>query len=145
MGDILKDSYWVVENKILGVRKPQSTEELNILKDLGMGGIISLLDDKENHNLYSNNEVDYCWIPVTGGKPPSIDQVEEAFKFAKKVWEQSKVLVVHCSGGRKRTATLIASILVKDNQAPTKALELIYTANPKINLNEEQLEFVKNL
>ena len=109
-----------------------------------MGGIISLLDDEENHTLYNDNKVDFCWIPVKGGKTPTLAQVDEAFIFAQKVWSQSRALVIHCSGGRKRTATLIASLLIKDKQTPTKTLELIQEANPAIKLNKEQIDFIQS-
>lgn len=111
MSAIENEVYWVVKNKLLGVRKPASEEEVLNLKRLGVPGIITLLDDKENHKLYRKQGIDFLWTPIKGGSVPSLDQVKEGLEFAKKVWGDSKVLAIHCSGGKKRTATMIASIL----------------------------------
>lgn len=62
MSTILDDSYWVVENKVLGVRKPKNSKELQELSKINMGGIISLLDNEENLNLYKDYGVRFKWI-----------------------------------------------------------------------------------
>jgi len=110
-----------------------------------MGGIITLLDDEENHELYIKNGIDFKWIPVKGEKSPSLEQVLKACEFAQITWDNSKALIVHCSGGRKRTATMIAAILIKNNKSVDEALQLIHEANPEIKLSEEQLHFLKEL
>lgn len=142
---LLREVYWVVENKILGMRRPISMSEVNELKSIGVGGIISLLDDRENHKLYEESEINFLWLPVKGGTSPDLSQVAEAVNYYKKLMDNGKSLAVHCSGGKKRTATLIASLLVKDGMSPSSAFDLINKANNLITLNDGQIQFVKDL
>lgn len=41
---------------------------------LGVGGIITLLDDTENHDLYEEVGIDFLWLPVKGGSVPNLKQ-----------------------------------------------------------------------
>lgn len=145
MKTIKDEIYWVIKDQILGVRKPSNQEEVKALMELGVGGIITLLDDTENHDLYKEVGIDFLWLPVKGGSIPNLKQVEDAHAFALKIWENSKSIAVHCSGGKKRTATLIASILNKNNKSSEETLNIISKANPDIKLNEGQLQFIHQL
>ena len=144
--ECIKDEiYWVIKGQILGVRKPSNQEEVRALMELGVVGIISLLDDTENHDLYKEVGIDFLWLPVKGGSVPDHKQVEDAHAFALKIWENSKSLAIHCSGGKKRTATLIASILIKNNKSLEETLSMINKANPYVKLSEGQLQFIHQL
>ena len=79
-----EEMYWVIKDKLLGVRKPTSLEEVSQLKELGITGIISLLDDKENHELYKSTPIEFLWIPVKGGTAPIKQQSIDAQVFYKK-------------------------------------------------------------
>ena len=72
--------------------------------------------------------------PVKGGAAPKKEQVIEALTFAKDIWSEAKVLVVHCSGGKKRTATMIAAIFKQDGLSAKEAIDLIIKAKPDIVL-----------
>ncbi|HLW58184.1 MAG TPA: hypothetical protein VKY27_12390 [Bacteriovoracaceae bacterium] len=50
MKSIKDEVYWVIKDQILGVRKPSNQEEVKTLMKLGVGGIITLLDDTENRD-----------------------------------------------------------------------------------------------
>lgn len=142
---IAKDSYWVVADELLGVRKPASLAEVAELKAMDIGGIISLLDDKENHELYTESPIDFLWTPVKGGTTPTPKQVAEAAGFVQKIKESGKAVAVHCSGGRKRTGTLIVAMLVKAGASPEEGLQALARANPEIALSEAQLAFLRGL
>lgn len=142
---IMTDAYWVVADKTLGTRKPTSTEEIAELQAAGVGGIISLLDDQENLAMYEQHPIDFCWLPVKGGTAPSAEQVDEGAAFAKKIHQQGKAIAVHCTGGKKRTGTLIAALLVQSGHSADDALAALHTANPTIALSEGQISLLREL
>lgn len=145
MNTIKDEVYWVIENKILGVRKPINKHELSELKDINVAGIITLLDDQENHQLYTENNFNFLWLPIKGGTTPSDEQINLATDYIEKVWDQESAIAVHCSGGKKRTVTLIASVLIHQGHRFEEVMEKILKANPEIKLNENQLNFLKSL
>lgn len=141
---IKDDSYWVVKDELLGVRKPTTLEEVAELKAMGVGGIISMLDDKENHELYAESPIDFQWTPVKGGSVPTDEQVAEAFAFAQKYWNDGKAIAIHCTGGKKRTGTLAVALLVKRGQTAEAGIAALAAANPEIALGEKQLAFLNS-
>lgn len=142
---IIKESYWVTPAKLLGMRKPADLEEVAELKAAGVGGIISLLDDRENLDMYGDSPIPFSWLPVKGGTTPTPEQVAEAGTFADTIHSQNKAIAVHCTGGRKRTGTLIAALLVRSGLSADAALAQVSKANPDITLSELQVNFLKEL
>jgi protein-tyrosine phosphatase len=145
MSRIKDDVYWVIEDRILGVRKPTTFEEVEELKRLNVSGIISLLDDTENHDLYTEAKIDFEWIPVKGGSVPSREQILNSLQFVQDKWSNNEAVAVHCTGGRKRTGTMIIAILILNGEKFEAAMEKLRSANPEVNLNEGQIDFLKNL
>lgn len=140
---MLHELWWAVPGKLAGMRKPASVDEVCSLRP-EVTGIISLLDDTENHDFYTAAEMPFLWLPVRGGGNPSEVQVQQARRFFKDIQTKGGALAVHCSGGRKRTGTLIAAILA-ENMLPDAALEAVVTANPGVQLNAQQLAFVAEM
>lgn len=145
MSSIKDNLYWGIKDQLAGVRKPENLEEVEYLRALGIGGFISLLDDKENHQLYEKAQINYLWLPVKGGTSPSLEQVEKALEFFLKVKNEGKALAVHCTGGRKRTGTLLAAMMVKNGESLNRVLAILLESNPEIILNQQQAQFLKKL
>lgn len=141
---MLNELWWAVPEKLAGMRKPATIVEVNSLKP-AVAAIISLLDDEENHELYQEADMPFLWLPVTGGKTPSSEQVAQARSYYTEVMQAGNgAVAIHCSGGRKRTATLIGAILT-ETMTGDEVLDLIAEVNPDITLNEGQVEFVSGL
>lgn len=142
---MMADTYWVEPSKLLGMRKPANLDEVAELKTAGVGGIISLLDDRENLDMYGDSPIEFCWVPVKGGTAPTPEQVAEAGTFADAIHQQGKAVAIHCTGGKKRTGTLIAALLVRSGLSADDALAQLAKANPDIALSELQVNFLKDL
>lgn len=143
--NIIKDSYWVVNNLVLGTRKPTCRKEVDELIEVGIDGIITLLDNEENHDLYKSSGIDFLWVPIKGGTAPTLDQVKKAYDYYSSFKDKSCALAIHCTGGKKRTATLIASILILDGMNYDDAMLAITSANSEIVLSEVQTRFLLSL
>ena len=142
--NILERSYWVVENSILGVRMPENDAEVKAICDLGVSSFISLLSGSDVNQLYETLGVDYLWLPTTDGEPPSLDSIEKAYEFFASNKEKGAI-AIHCRGGRGRTGTLIAALLIKSGMKKQEALDILYKANGQHQLKKVQLEILSKI
>jgi len=136
--------WWVVPNRLGGMRKP-TPEEISSLPEIGINAIVSVMDDPSNLDLYEQAGLPHRWFPTTGGKAPTLEQIEEFVQFVDDQNAQSHSVVVHCSSGRRRTGTFLAAYLIKSGQSVEQALATIDQSNPLVELREAQIHFLKTL
>lgn len=103
--------WWVIPGKLAGMRKPEG-DEIDRLKALGIGAIVSVMDDPSNLDLYESAEIPYCWSPTKGGTAPTQEQVKAFRTFVEEQLAAGRTIAVHCSSGRRRTATFLAAYLI---------------------------------
>jgi len=65
---------------IAGLRKPND-DEISELKELGIGAIVSLMDDEVNLELYAKSHIPFLWLPIRGGTVPTMEQISSLKKF----------------------------------------------------------------
>ena len=137
--------WWVVEKKLGGFRKPVLEDLEWLQKEDNVGGIVSLLDDNENLEMYESNNIPHLWIPVKGGKTPTIEQLGLLKSFVSEQNVAGKAVFVHCTNGRRRTGTALIALLIMTGHSFEDAKSIVYTANPEVDLREEQLTFLESL
>lgn len=136
--------WWVIPGKLAGVRKP-TAEELPELKVAGVGAIVSVVDDPSNLELYEQTKLPSLWLPVKGGTAPSREQVQQLQAFVKLQHQQGNAVAVHCTSGRRRTGTFLASYLILEGSSDQQAMQTILTKNPEVELREAQMTFLQKL
>jgi atypical dual specificity phosphatase len=136
--------WWLVPEKLAGMSKPP-LEDLPQLYRAGMRGIISVMDEPSGIKEYQKAGFQALWLPITGGKPPTVQQVKQFVRFAKPLIEENQPVVVHCTSGNRRTGTLLAAYLVAEGETPEKAIALLETIRPTAELRDAQREFLSNL
>jgi len=141
---IAENVWWVIPGKLAGFRKP-TAEELPALQAIGVGAIVSVLDDPSNLSLYEQVGIPYLWLPTKGGTAPTHEQVQQLNNFVNAQNALGKGVAVHCTNGKRRTATVLAAYLISAGAAYDAAMQTIQTANPEIALREAQTEFLKAL
>lgn len=141
---IKSDLWWVVEGKLAGVRKPEN-EEIKKLKEVGIGGIVSMMDDPSNLDKYQEVGLAYKWLPTTGGCPPSVEHMKELKQFIDEQNALGSAVAVHCSSGRRRTGTSLAAYFILSGSSCDDALRKVLGANPNADLREEQVKFLNQL
>jgi len=139
---ILTSLWWVILFKLGGVRKPTEAE-MPILQSAGIGGIVSVMDDPSNLDIYERLGIPYLWLPVKGGTAPSIEQIKSLYQFVEA--QNNHGVVVHCTSGRKRTGTFLAAYLISIGKTYDQAIEIIYAANPLVELRAAQTDFLQQL
>lgn len=141
---IKENIWWVIPGKLAGVRKPMA-EELTELEAAGIGAIVSVMDDPANLDLYQQVNIPHLWLPTIGGTAPSREQVQELQNFVSSQNHLGHAVAVHCTSGRRRTGTMLASYLILSGSSYDEALKTIQNANPNAELREAQTTFLQNL
>lgn len=141
---IKENLWWVIPGKLAGVRKPMA-EELTDLQTAGIGAIVSVMDDPSNLDLYQRSEIPHLWLPTKGGTSPSREQIQELQNFASNQNELGHGVAVHCTSGRRRTGTMLASYLILAGLSYDEAMQTIQNAKPDAELREAQTSFLREL
>jgi protein-tyrosine phosphatase len=141
---IIENLWWVIPGKLAGVRKP-TPEETAALQTVGVGAIVSVMDDPTNLEAYEKTEIPYLWLPTKGGTAPSHEQIQKLKNFVEEQYQLGHGVAVHCTNGRRRTGTLLAAYLIQTGSTFETALQMILAANPDVELREAQIEFLKLL
>jgi protein-tyrosine phosphatase len=141
---ISENLWWVLPNKLAGVRKP-TAEELIELQESGIKAIVSVLDDSDNLALYNQMNIPHLWLPTQGGAAPSVEQVQKLHEFIDQQSQIGNAVGIHCTNGRRRTATMIAAYLISSGSSFEAAMQKIQSANPNIDLREAQITFLQVL
>jgi atypical dual specificity phosphatase len=136
--------WWLLPKKLAGMSRPP-LEDLPLLDRDGIGGIVSVMDEPSGIQEYQKAGFNALWLPITGGKPPTVEQVKQFVRFAKPLIEENQPVVVHCTSGNRRTGTLLAAYLVAEGETPEKAISLVQEARPTAELREAQKKFLSNL
>ncbi len=136
--------WWLIPEKLAGMSRPLS-EDLSQLYQAGMRGIVSVMDEPSGIEEYKNAGFQALWLPITGGKPPTVEQVKEFVKFTEPLVDNNQPVVVHCTSGNRRTGTLLAAYLIAKGEDPERAFSLVQQARPTAELRDAQREFLSNL
>lgn len=141
---IADNLWWVIPKKLAGVRKP-TAEELPELEAAGIRAIVSVMDDPTNLDLYQQSNIPYLWLPTKGGTAPTLEQVQKLRDFVDQYNRLELAVAIHCTNGKRRTATMLAAYLIDSGSSYDDAMQLIHTNNPDVELREAQILFLQNL
>ncbi|MGF1493736.1 MAG: dual specificity protein phosphatase family protein [Microcoleaceae cyanobacterium] len=141
---ITENLWWVIPDQLAGVRKP-TAEEISELRGIGIGAIVSVMDDPSNLDLYEQANLPHLWVPIKGGTAPSLEQTQQLHDFINQQHQLGHAVAVHCSTGRRRTGTVIAAVLICSGESYETAVDKVSTANPLVELREAQTNFLQEL
>lgn len=141
---IVENLWWVVPNKLAGVRKP-TVKELIELQTAGIEAIVSVFHDASNLDLYQQAGIPHLWIPIEVDAAPSQEQIQAFRDFVDNQNRLDRAVAVHCSTGRHRTGTILASYLIGAGFSYERAMRTILDADPDIELPKPQTVFLQKL
>jgi atypical dual specificity phosphatase len=141
---ITKNLWWVIPQKLAGVRKP-TADELSDLKTVGIGAIVSVLADRANLDLYNRANIPHLWLPIQEASAPSREQMQQLQDFVELNIRQGLAVAVHCTGGIHRAGTMLAAYLIWHGSTYDDAMQTIQSANPTVELELAQISFLQEL
>jgi protein-tyrosine phosphatase len=141
---IKENLWWAIPGKLAGVRKP-TAEEISELQAAGIGAIVSVMDDPSNLDLYQRLGMPHLWLPTKGGTAPTQEQIQELQHFVDAQNQLGYAVAVHCTSGRRRTGTMLASYLLRSGLSYDDTMEIILKSNPNVELRPAQIAFLKAL
>ncbi|MGD1941096.1 MAG: dual specificity protein phosphatase family protein [Leptolyngbyaceae cyanobacterium] len=145
MAQTLAESiWWIRPGQLAGMRKP-TVHELASLQAAGIGAIVSVMDDPANLDGYKDAAMPHLRLPTTGGTAPTVKQVDDFWAFATGQLDAGRAVAVHCSSGRRRTATFLGAYLIRSGATYEEAITAIAQANPAVEMRAAQLDFLRSL
>ena len=141
---ISENLWWVIPGQLAGVRKP-TAEELSTLQSVGIGAIVSVMDDASNLDLYEQANIPHLWLPTKGGTAPGHEQIQQLQTFVDSQNLLGHGVAIHCTTGRRRTGTMLASYLIQAGSSYDDAILTILNANSNVELREAQTAFLQKL
>lgn len=140
---MLKSFSWIIENKLAAMAHPgQKPEVFELLKDKGVGAIVTLTETRISAHLIDGAGLDYLHLPIDDFSTPTVEQVKAFNRFVEKKIKEGNSVVVHCLAGIGRTGTMVACYLVSKGKNPDDAICLVRKLRPGSIETKEQHNLV---
>lgn len=116
---------WITENICTGYA-PKSYEELDSIKEQGIGAIINLCGEYSDlHEIEEGAGFDVFWLPIEDERAPKIKDMEKGLEWIDEALYLGKKVLVHCNHGIGRTGTFLTAYLLRRGFALKKAEKLL--------------------
>src|SRR3989338_3085927 len=98
------------EQHMAGMGQPQSTSDIEYLKDTSVGLLVSLTEFSPSAEYFENQPLGQLHIPILDMKAPTTEQLDEFVKAAEEsLFGKKENVAVHCRAGIGRTGTFLAA------------------------------------
>lgn len=104
---------WITKQLAVG-QAPMSYEELNSIKDQGIGAIVNLCGEfSDLHEIEEQAGFEVYYLPVHDECAPEMERMEEALHWFDEAIYLNKKVLVHCRHGIGRTGTFVSAYLLR--------------------------------
>jgi atypical dual specificity phosphatase len=121
---------WIVPNRILASRFPDTNEDLAALRNCGVRVIINLTERRHDADALRSLEMREVHLPVPDFTAPPPSTLDAAIASITAAHAQDQTVAVHCLGGLGRTGTVMAAWLVTQGLDSDAAIDRVRAARP---------------
>ena len=132
--------------RVAGMSEPWSMKidrTLRILKDQGIGAILTLTEDNPYGTDYTEAGLLNHHEPIDDCEPPATEGMNRALAFIGDCLEKGHGVAVHCLEGRGRTGTVLGAWLaLKESLSPEDAIKRIHDLREGTIITPSQRSFL---
>ena len=148
-----KTKYVILDGKIKHVKMPKNfskitsnlyasaivySEHLDFIRSCGITSIINLMEeDKSSIKKY----IDHHHIPIIDRHATDFETLDKIITLMART---DHVTLVHCLGGKGRTAMAFYGYLIREKDMNIDEIDQIYRSEREILMTDVQLEFLRN-
>jgi atypical dual specificity phosphatase len=117
---------WVIKGKLAGSGIPMSLSELRwLVKQQGIRSVVTIKEkplpsewfdstSSKSVNHETDKKIDYFHLSIEDyGIPSSLEDLDYVVSYISRQIDNGNPVMVHCSGGKGRTGTILAAYLLK--------------------------------
>jgi atypical dual specificity phosphatase len=110
---------WVIEDKLAGCGIPTSLREIKWLdKEHRIRSIVTIKEKPLPSEWFKSSgigegKIDYFHLSIEDYGTPSLEALDHVVDYIDRQIDNGKPVMVHCSGGKGRTGTILAAYLIK--------------------------------
>ena len=110
---------WVIEDKLAGSGVPTSLREIKWLaKEHGIRSMVTIKEKPLPSEWFKSSgigegKIDYFHLSIEDYGVPSLEELDHVVNHISRQIDNGKPVMVHCSGGKGRTGTILAAYLIK--------------------------------
>ncbi len=140
--------HWLLKGRFGGMPRPgllrPIEDDLGALKRVGVSLVVTLTEEwappVETMDAFG---IQSLYVPIPDMHPPSIKQANSTCAAVQEHVSEGGAVVFHCHGGRGRTGTLLAAMLIWYSPDGEAAIIQVKAANQSWIESTAQLNFLK--
>jgi protein-tyrosine phosphatase len=133
---------WITQQLAVGY-SPKSYEDLDFIKEQGIGVIVNLCAECYDLNEIEKNAGFIVYhLPIPDENSPDLEDVKKALAWIDDIINQGQKVLVHCRFGIGRTGTFVIAYLLKNGFSLDDALEKM-ERTPSFPQSQNQWRFLK--
>lgn len=142
---------WLIEGKLAGSGIPMSLREIKWLaKQHGIRSIVTIKDKPLPSEWFKGSsigegKIDYFHLSIKDyDAPSSLEELDYVVNYIIRQIDKGKPVMVHCSGGRGRTGTILAAYLIKkgNGSSAEQAIDKLRKTRAKSIQSKDQEDIV---
>jgi len=123
-----------------------SGEDVVRIKQAGIGAVLDMIAEfAPPRELRNHGGIVYMSIPVLDGTAPSMKDLEHGVRFIREAFGAGRKVLVHCTFGHGRSATVVAAAMIAEGKAsdPGEAIRKLKRLERRIYLSREQKRILR--
>jgi atypical dual specificity phosphatase len=134
---------WVDKPLLAAMARPDSLEQLLLLRQQGIEVLLSLTEDPPRRDWINDAGLMLVHVPIIDMAAPSQDQLDHCVSAIARANQQNIGVAVHCGAGMGRTGVIVAAYFVDKGASGPQAIARIRRLRPGSIETEDQAHAIE--